>query len=288
MGIYNLGGGGSAPTLEARTVTPSTSQQIIKPSRDEYDGLSQVTVEATPLETRTVNPSTSSQTITPSGSNIGFSTITVNPYRLQNKSVTPSTNAQTVSPDSGYNGLSSVSVGSVSLQSKTVSPSTSSQTIRADSGYTGLSQVTVNGAALQSKTATPGSSTQYISADSGYYGLSSVSVAAVEYAVRSISLDFSAVNFNNTYSVISLPFNTNYIIAFYCTIPLYTSDLFNLEGMFNSSTNNGDGEFLYALFRYSALCSKTGNTITLTYPNFTESLQFNPAAQWTFRYVTLT
>ena len=108
MGIYNLGGGGGAPVLEARTVTPSTSQQIIKPSRDEYDGLSQVTVEATPLETRTVNPSTSSKTITPSGSNIGFSTITVNPYRLQSKSVTPSTVPYTVSPDSGYNGLSGV------------------------------------------------------------------------------------------------------------------------------------------------------------------------------------
>ena len=111
MGIYNLGGGGGAPVLEARTVTPSTSQQIIKPSRDEYDGLSQVTVEATPLETRTVNPSTSSQTITPSGSNIGFSTITVNPYRLQSKSVTPSTVPYTVSPDSGYNGLSGVTFG---------------------------------------------------------------------------------------------------------------------------------------------------------------------------------
>ena len=111
MGIYNLGGGGGDPVLEARTVTPSTSQQIIKPSRDEYDGLSQVTVEATPLETRTVNPSTSSQTITPSGSNIGFSTITVNPYRLQSKSVTPSTVPYTVSPDSGYNGLSGVTFG---------------------------------------------------------------------------------------------------------------------------------------------------------------------------------
>ena len=255
MGIYNLGGGGGAPTLEARTVTPSTSQQIIKPSRDEYDGLSQVTVEATPLEARTVNPSTSSQTITPSGSNIGFSTITVNPYRLQSKNVTPSTNAQTVSPDSGYNGLSSVSVGAVSLQSKTVTPS---------------------------------SSTQYISADSGYYGLSGVSVGAVKYAVYSTTLDFAAVNFTNTYSVISLPFYTNNIIAFYCSIPLYTSDLFNLEGMFNSSTNNGDGEFLYALFRYSALCSKSDTTITLTYPQFSESLQFNPSVRWTFRYVTLT
>ena len=112
MSIFNFGaGGGGAPTLEARTVTPSTSQQIIKPSRDEYDGLSQVTVEATPLETRTVNPSTSSQTITPSGSNIGFSTITVNPYRLQSKSVTPTTVPYSVSPDSGYNGLSSVTFG---------------------------------------------------------------------------------------------------------------------------------------------------------------------------------
>ena len=143
MGIYNLGGDGGVPVLEARTVTPSTSQQIIKPSRDEYDGLSQVTVEATPLETRTVNPSTSSQTITPSGSNIGFSTVTVNPYRLQSKSVTPSASAQTVSPDSGYNGLSSVSVGGVSLQSKTVSPSSLPSTITQDSGYVGLSSVTI-------------------------------------------------------------------------------------------------------------------------------------------------
>ena len=123
MGIYNLGGGGGAPVLEARTVTPSTSQQIIKPSRDEYDGLSQVTVEATPLETRTVNPSTSSQTITPSGSNIGFSTVTVNPYRLQSKNVTPSTVPYTVNPDSGYNGLSGVTFGKdANLISNNINP----------------------------------------------------------------------------------------------------------------------------------------------------------------------
>ena len=110
MGIYNLGGGGGAPTLEARTVTPSTSQQIIKPSRDEYDGLSQVTVEATPLETRTVNPSTSPQTITPSGSNIGFSTITVNPYRLQSKTVNLTSNYAIYTPDSVYDGFSQIIV----------------------------------------------------------------------------------------------------------------------------------------------------------------------------------
>lgn len=206
---------------------------------------------------------------------------------LQSKTVNPSTSQQVVRPDTGKDGLSQVTVNAMKLQSRTVSPSTSQQTVKPDSSYNGLSQVTVNGAALQSKTAKPVSFTQHISADSGYYGLSGVSVAAVQYAVQSIPLGFSAVNFTNTYSVISLPISADSIIAFYCTIPLYTSDLFNLEGMFNSSTNNGDGEFLYALFRYSAVCSKSGNTITLTYPNFSESLQFNPAAQWTFRYVTL-
>lgn len=135
--------GGGTPTLEARTVTPSTSQQIIKPSRDEYDGLSQVTVEATPLETRTVNPSTSSQTITPSGSNIGFSKITVNPYRLQSKSVTPSTSSQSVTPDSGYNGLSSVYVSNISLQSLTRSPQWKTLSYGYTGNYQGIDRFTV-------------------------------------------------------------------------------------------------------------------------------------------------
>ena len=142
MAIFNLGaGGGGSPTLEARTVTPSTEQQIITPSRDEYDGLSQVTVEATPLETRTVNPSTSSQILTPSGSNIGFSTITVNPYRLQSKSVTPSTSAQTVKPDTGKDGLSQVTVNAMKLQSKSVTLSSNYQIITPDSIYDGFNQV---------------------------------------------------------------------------------------------------------------------------------------------------
>lgn len=154
MGIYNLGGGGGAPVLEARTVTPSTSQQIIKPSRDEYDGLSQVTVEATPLETRTVNSSTSSQTITPSGSNIGFSTVTVNPYRLQSKIIdaktavapiqSPSDAISIVKPDSNYNGLSQVTVNGVSLETKSVGASGTSHTLYPTSPYKGFGYVTVD------------------------------------------------------------------------------------------------------------------------------------------------
>lgn len=110
MSIYNLGGGGGAPVLEQRTVTPTTSQQIIKPTRDEYDGLSQVTVEATPLEARTVNPSKYTSTIFPSDPNIGFSSVTVNGASLQSKTLTPSTLPYTITPDASYLGLAQATV----------------------------------------------------------------------------------------------------------------------------------------------------------------------------------
>lgn len=110
MSIYNLGGGGGAPVLEQRTVTPSTSQQIVKPSRDEYDGLSQVTVEATPLEARTVNPSKYTSTIFPSEPNIGFSSVTVNGVRLQSKTLTPPTLPYAITPDVNYLGLAQATV----------------------------------------------------------------------------------------------------------------------------------------------------------------------------------
>lgn len=59
MAIYNLGGGGGQPELQAKTATPliTNAQQIIVPD-DGYDGLSQVTVSPMPagaLKTPTVN-----------------------------------------------------------------------------------------------------------------------------------------------------------------------------------------------------------------------------------------
>ncbi len=110
MSIYNLGGGGGAPVLEQRTVTPTTSQQIIKPTKDEYDGLSQVTVEATPLEARTVNPSKYTSTIFPSDPNIGFRSVTVNGASLQSKTLTLSTLPYTITPDTSYLGLAQATV----------------------------------------------------------------------------------------------------------------------------------------------------------------------------------
>ena len=59
MGIYNLGGGGGAPELQAKEATPliTNAQQIILPDEG-YDGLNRVTVNPMPtgaLKTPTVN-----------------------------------------------------------------------------------------------------------------------------------------------------------------------------------------------------------------------------------------
>lgn len=153
--IFNQSGGSASPTLQTKTVRPSTSSQLIVPDAG-FDALSQVTVKAAPLQAKTATIGSSQTIIKPDRGQYGLSQVTVPSAALQSKTVTPSSSYQTITPSSGYYGLSSVGVGAVALQSKTVAPAPNSQTITPDSGYIGLSSVRLE----------PGSMTQALISNS--------------------------------------------------------------------------------------------------------------------------
>lgn len=123
--------------LQAKTATPTTSQQVISPDGG-YCGLGTVTVNAVPTETKTVTAGTSATTVTPTSGKF-LTSVTVNPTPSEERLATPKANAQVITPHSGKL-LSSVTVDAVPTEEKTA---TTNGEVTPSSGKF-LSKVTVN------------------------------------------------------------------------------------------------------------------------------------------------
>ena len=141
-GTHVCSGGGTTPTLQSKTVTPSTSQQIITPDNG-YDGLSQITVEAMPSGSLSTPTISSSGLITAQVGTSGYlasgTSATKQLTTQAAKTVTPTASEQTVVNSAVYT-TGAVKVAAVPSETKTI---TANGTYTPSSGKF-FSSVTVN------------------------------------------------------------------------------------------------------------------------------------------------
>ena len=132
----------STPTLQSKTATPSTSQQIITPDSG-YDGLSQITVEAMPSGSLSTPTISSSGLITAQVGTSGYlasgTKVTKQLTTQAAKTVTPTASEQTVVNSAVYT-TGAVKVAAVPSETKTI---TANGTYTPSSGKF-FSSVTVN------------------------------------------------------------------------------------------------------------------------------------------------
>ena len=141
-GTHICSGGGTTPTLQSKTVTPSTSQQIITPDSG-YDGLSQITVNAMPSGSLSTPTISSSGLITAQVGTSGYlasgTSVTKQLTTQAAKMVTPTASEQTVVNSAVYT-TGAVKVAAVPSETKTI---TANGTYTPSSGKF-FSSVTVN------------------------------------------------------------------------------------------------------------------------------------------------
>ena len=186
-GIISVSGTGTQqlPTQSAKTITPTTEEQVAVASGRYTTG--EVKVAAVPTETKTVTSSTSKQTLTPTSGNF-FSQVIVNAIPTETQEVFPYEYEQTVTPSSG-SVLTSVKVGAVSSTyvgseitrkgATTITPKASKQTAVSSGTYV-TGDIEVAAISLQSKdNVIPSKTATTVKPDTGYVGLSQVTVAAI-------------------------------------------------------------------------------------------------------------